>query len=307
MLRVKRTTIAWYLLPTFVTIALINVWPILYTLYFSFTNYGTFHSDDYHFVGLLNYQNLLLDLNSDFFFVLGRTFLYVVVCVALFVIVGMATALALNNKKIKFLPFWRLALIIPWAVPAVITALIWKFLFHLEFGPIDQLLRLAFGPNAGVPWLINPWLAFMAVVIVNLWLSYPFFTVVILGALQSVPQELIEASNVDGANGWQRFRRIILPLLRPAITPAIILSAVITFQMFTMVYLITQGGPYTSADKPGSTELVLIYVYNRLLGNAGANIHYGALAAFSILLFVLLIIMTMIALRATRITKEAQA
>jgi arabinogalactan oligomer/maltooligosaccharide transport system permease protein len=145
------------------------------------------------------------------------------------------------------------------------------------------------------------------VVIVNLWLSYPFFTIVILGSLQSVPKELHEAASVDGANAWKRFRNITLPLVRPAVTPAIILSAITTFQMFTTVFLITQGGPITSAEKPGATSFVMIYVYNLLLGAAGANVHFGLQAAFAMLVFIILVLLVLLALRTTRIAKEAQA
>ena len=304
MLRVKRSTVLLYLLPTFVTIALINCWPILYTIYLSITNYSLFNADDYRIIGLKNYTDILSSLNSDLFYVMGLTLLYVVICVILFLVVGLSTALALNNQHIKGLAIWRTILIVPWAVPAVITALIWKFLFHYEFGPIDQLLRLAFGAHAAIPWLITPVGAFAAVVITNVWLSYPFFTVVILGALQSVPQELNEAANVDGATSWQRFRDITLPLLRPAITPAIILSSITTFQMFNTVYLVTGGGPTVSADRPGATSFVMVYLYKQLFGQDAANPHYGAIAAFSILIFILLIIFTMLALRATRVAKE---
>src|SRR5713226_4217413 len=240
MLKVSRWTITAYLTPMILTIALVSGTPILYTFYLSLTNL-TFFNDDYTLRGLGNYQKLFFTADSDLLFVLGQTVLYVVMCVALFLVVGMLTALALNNRKIKGLAFWRVVLLVPWGVPAVITALIWKFLYNYDFGPINQIGRVFFGSHFGVAWITDPFAAFIAVVIVNLWLSYPFFTVVILGALQSVPQELIEAGKVDGANGWQRFRRIVLPLLRPAVTPAIILSAVTTFQMFTAVFLITAG------------------------------------------------------------------
>src|SRR5437870_4224440 len=172
MLKVKRSTIAFYLFPMFVTVAIITVFPILYTIFFSFTNYSTFHQDDYTFIGLKNYQTLLGSVNSDLYFVMGLTILFVIACVTLFVIIGMAAALALNNPKIKFLPLWRAVLIVPWAVPPLITALIWKFLFHYDFGPINQILRLVFGPQFGIPWLTTPVGAFVSVVIVNLWLSY---------------------------------------------------------------------------------------------------------------------------------------
>jgi arabinogalactan oligomer/maltooligosaccharide transport system permease protein len=305
MLRVRRTTILMYMVPLFLAVTIIDLWPIVYTIYLSFTNKSLFHLDDYHFVGVQNYQQALGSLQSDFFFVIVMTFLYVIVCVALFLIFGMATALTLNNTKIKWLPFWRLVLILPWAVPSPITALIWKFLFHPDFGPINQLLRLAFGSQAGIPWLTNPWGTFAAVVIVNLWLSYPFFTVVILGALQSVPQELHEAASVDGATAWQRFRLITLPLVRPAVAPATILSAITTFQMFNTVYLINLGGPITSPLKPGFTSFVMVYIYNKLFGDTAGNPRYGAMAAVAVLIFVILLIMTLLSLRASNLTKEA--
>ncbi|HEU5199352.1 MAG TPA: sugar ABC transporter permease [Ktedonobacterales bacterium] len=307
MLQVKRSTIALYLLPLFTAVAIINLYPILYTFTLSFTNKSLFHLDDYHFVGVQNYQQALGSLQSDFLYVVLLTFLYVFVCVTLFLIVGMLTALALNNPRIKGLPFWRLALILPWAVPSPITALIWKFMFHYDFGTINKLLRLAFGPHAGIPWLTTSWGTFAAVVIINLWLSYPFFTVVILGALQSVPQELHEAASVDGANAWKRFRYITLPLLRPAITPATILSAITTFQMFNTVWLVNNGGPITSPLKPGFTSFVMIYIYNKLFGDTAGNPRYGAMAAVAVLIFVILLLMTIVSLRATNLTKEANA
>ncbi len=309
MLKVGRGTIAAYLTPMLLTIALVSGTPILYTLYLSLTNLTLFN-DDYTVRGLVNYQKLFFAADSDLLFVLGQTVLYVIICVALFLVVGMITALALNNPKIKGLAFWRVALLVPWAAPSAITALIWKFLFNYDFGPINQIGRVFFGHNFGVPWVTEPWWAFAAVVIVNVWLTYPFFTVVILGALQSVPTELLEAARVDGANAWQRFRNVTLPLVRPAITPAAILSAITTFQMFNTVFLITSGGPTPNPDKPGFTEFVMIYMYNRVLGANVANVHYAQIAAFAITVFIVLGALTFFARsigqRRTRI-KEAVA
>lgn len=287
MLKVSRGIIAAYLAPMIITIAIVSGTPILYTFYLSLTNLTLFN-DDYTLRGLDNYQKLFFATDSDLLFVLGQTVLYVIICVALFLVVGMVTALALNNPKIKGLAFWRVALLVPWAAPSAITALIWKFLFNYDFGPINQIGRVFFGPNFGVPWVTAPWWAFAAVVIVNVWLTYPFFTVVILGALQSVPVELHESARVDGANAWQRFFNITLPLVRPAITPAAILSAITTFQMFNTVFLITAGGPTPDPARPGFTEFVMIYMYNRILGANVANPHYAAIAAFAITVFIVL-------------------
>ncbi len=287
MLTVKRRTIFFYLLPMILTIAIINLTPILYTLFLSFTN-NTEFNDSYGFIGLKNYFDLIFNTGSDLYYVLGLTILYVIACVALFLIIGLITALVLNNPKVKGLAFWRVVLLVPWAAPSAITALIWKFLLNENFGPINQIARVFFGQKFNIPWLSNPVWAFFAVVLVNVWLSYPFFTVVILGALQSIPTELTEAASVDGANGWQRFINVMLPLLRPAITPAAILSAITTFQMFNTVFLITAGGPITNADKPGATTFVMVYMYNQVLNGGVANIHYGQIASFAITMFVIL-------------------
>lgn len=306
MLRVNRATIAFYLLPMLLAIGLINLFPILYTIYISFTNKSLFHLDDYHFVGLKNYSDTLFNLGGDFYYVLGLTVLYVFLCVALFLIIGLATALALNNKDVRWMPFWRLMLILPWAAPSVVTALIWKYLYNYDFGAYNNILRVFFGPQAGIPWVIQPVWAFIAVVIANLWLSYPFFTVVILGALQSVPTELNEAAAVDGANTWQRFSLITLPLLRPAITPAAILSAISTFQMLVTVLLITQGGPIVSATRPGATTFVMIYFYNKLFGDTAGNPKYGTMAAVAVILFIILLAMTILSLRATNVNTSSK-
>lgn len=304
-MQVKRTTIAAYLLPTFVAVALINIFPIFYVFYISFTNKSLFHLDDYHFVGLDNYGKVFsVSGGGDFYYVLWQTLLFVVACVALFLVLGLATALALNNRNVRGLRFWRLVLILPWTMPSVVTALIWKFLFNYDFGTLNKLLRAFFGPQAGISWLNTGWGAFGAVVLVNVWLTYPFFMVVILGALQSIPQELSEAAAVDGASAFQRFRLVTLPLLRPAITPAAILSAITTFQMFNTVYLITQGGPITSASKPGFTTFVMMYYYIRLFGDTAGNPKYGQMGAVAVVIFVILFLMTLVSLRVTNLAKE---
>ncbi|MGZ3664676.1 MAG: carbohydrate ABC transporter permease [Ktedonobacterales bacterium] len=310
MLRVSRATLALYLLPMLLAIGLINLFPILYTLYISFTNKSLFHLDNYNFVGMKNYTDTLFNPGGDFYYVLGITVLYVVICVTLFLIIGLATALSLNNKDIRWMPFWRLMLILPWAAPSVVTALIWKFLYNYDFGAYNNILRVFFGSQAGLPWVIDAVWAFISVVIINVWLSYPFFTIVILGALQSVPAELNEAASVDGANAWQRFTQITLPLLRPAITPAAILSSITTFQMLVTVQLITQGGPITSATRPGATTFVMVYFYNKLFGDTAGNPKYGTMAAVAVILFIILLAVTILSLRATNLntdTKGARA
>src|SRR5690349_8320441 len=170
-----------YMSPMIIGVTLISLFPILYNIYISFTNQNLYHFRHYSFVGLVNYQKLFSGLDTAFFIVFGRSFLFVAVCIPLFVIVGMLAALALNHPSVRFKAVWRVALIIPWAVPSYITALVWKFFFNGDFGTFNQLYRLFAGPQASLPWLQDPTWACGSIVLTNLWMSYPFFTVVILG------------------------------------------------------------------------------------------------------------------------------
>ena len=234
---------------------------------------------------------------GDFFIVMFRTFLYVLACMPFFVFFGGLLALILNNKYIKAKGAWRTILILPWAVPNYITAEIWKFFFQ-EQGTINQLLGLV--RLTGPAWLQSDLTAFIAVVIINIWLSYPFFMTIILGALQAIPQDQYEAADVDGATWWQALTRITIPRLRPAVMPAIVLSSITTFQMFNTVWLVTNGGPIRGAGKPGATEFVMIHAYKMFRTD-----NYSASGAYAVVVFLLLFAATMISLQMTNITKGA--
>ncbi|PIE81616.1 MAG: ABC transporter permease [Chloroflexi bacterium] len=243
---------------------------------------------------------------GDFFIVTFRTIIYVIACIPLFFVVGLMYALILNNPDIKGLSIWRLLLILPWAVQSYIAALVWQFFFRGEVGTINQVLDLINICTRGAScptWLgdpTKPYLAFFAVVVINLWMSYPFFTVIILGALQSIPADQYEAADVDGATWWEKLTLITIPLIRPAVLPAVVLSSITTFQMFNTVWLVTQGGPSSGADVPGYTEFVMLYAYD-LFQSQNA----GIMGAFAVIVFVMLFLATLYSLRFTRITKGA--
>lgn len=242
----------------------------------------------------------LIMKSGDFFVVTFRTLIYVLMCIPLFFVVGLAFALLLNTPDLPGRAFFRVALIVPWAAStvAIMMSLVWKFFFQ-EHGTINQLLTLA-GAKPQI-WLDNPTVAFGVVLLANVWYTYPFFMVVILGALQSVPTELYEAAEVDGANYWQKLTAITLPLLRVAVIPVIVLSAITTFQMFGTVWAITAGGPSRGAGAPGATELVMIYAYKQVFQTSA----YGRMGAFAVILFVFLFLLTLYSLRISRVTKGA--
>jgi arabinogalactan oligomer / maltooligosaccharide transport system permease protein len=255
---------------------------------------------------------LLLDLqgatahlqrSGDFFVVVFRTIVFVALTVPINYIVGMILALILNSEHIKGRTFFRAVMIIPWAASTmfIIMALIWQFFFR-EQGTVNQILLALFNYR-GPAWLRDPFYAFAIILLVNLWFSFPFAFNIILGALQAIPQDMYEAAEVDGASYFQVLFNITLPLIRPVVLPAVVLSAIGAggFQMFGTVWAITQGGPTRGAGAPGATELVMIYAYRQVFQfNA-----YARAGAFAVIIFVFLFLATIYSLRLTRITKGA--
>ncbi len=242
-----------------------------------------------------------LRASGDFVVVMSRTTIWTIICVSLFFVVGLTLALILNSPHIKAKGMWRTLIIVPWAIPYYISALTWKFFFNGEFGVINNILRQLGWENPPT-WLNDPMLAFAALVIINLWMSFPFFTTIILGALQSIPKEMYEASEVDGANWRQQLGNITLPLIRPAIIPAVILSALTTFKLFESVWMVTKGGPFGSA-RTGATEIVMVFAYNQ----AFQKFNFGYISAFAVILFILLFAVTIWQVRQSRLlTTEAR-
>jgi arabinogalactan oligomer / maltooligosaccharide transport system permease protein len=172
---------------------------------------------------------------------------------------------------------FRVLLILPWAIPNYITALLWKGMFNVQFGAVNELLG-AFGVEP-VSWFASFWPAFGANLATNVWLGFPFMMVVTLGALQSIPAELQEAASVDGASAWQRFRFVTAPLLRPALVPAIILGTVWTFNMFNVVWLVSGGEP------DGRTDILVSEAYRWAFARGE---RYGYAAAYALLIFFIL-------------------
>ncbi|MFC2036346.1 carbohydrate ABC transporter permease [Chloroflexota bacterium] len=251
---------------------------------------------------LLNIPEALrtLSASGDFIMVNVRTILYVVVCIPLFFVVGLVMALILNNQYLPGRTFFRVALIVPWAAStvAIMMSLIWQFFFRQQ-GTINQILAI-FGFE-GPAYLNSDAWAFAIVVLVNLWYTYPFFMVVILGGLQAVPLDLYEAAEVDGANWWHQLTNITLPLLRPAVLPAIVLSTLTTYKVDAVVWGITKGGPVKGAGVPGATEFVMVHAYKQIF-QTGA---FGRMGAFAVILFAALFAATLYSLRVTQITRGA--
>jgi arabinogalactan oligomer/maltooligosaccharide transport system permease protein len=193
---------------------------------------------------------------------------------------------------VKGRTLYRVMLILPWAVPAFISAFAWKYMFNAQYGIINQLLRAVGLPDP--VWLGQSDWALFAVIVVNVWLGVPFMMVALLGGLQSIPGDLYEAAEMDGANWWQKFRTVTIPFLRPAMLPYAIYGFVITFNLFSLSYFMTAGEPF------GRTEILVTQAYKL----AQERQLFGVAAAFSVYLFFLLLAVTLVTNRLASATKS---
>ncbi len=242
------------------------------------------HNGTFTFVGLANFLDIALardwsiTSSLSFYYTLVVTVFWTISNLVLHVGIGIAMAMLLREPWLKLKGIYRVLLILPWAVPNYITALIWKGMFHRQFGAINAFME-ALGLEA-ISWFSQFSTAFCANLITNTWLGFPFMMVVTLGALQSIPRELEQAAAIDGATGWQRFWYITLPLLKPALLPAVILGSVWTFNMFNIIYLVSAGEPDSATD-------ILISDAYRWAFSRGSR--YGYASAYAVLIFFILL------------------
>ncbi|WP_182875231.1 MULTISPECIES: carbohydrate ABC transporter permease [unclassified Microbispora] len=245
----------------------------------------------YEFVGLKNYAAILT--SPEFLGRLAWTIVWTVVCVALHVGIGLGLALLLN-RPLRLRSLYRMLLVLPWAVPAFVSAFIWRYLLNGEFGVVNAMLRAA--GFAGIAWLDDPFWAKVSVIACNVWLGVPFMMLALLGGLQAIPRELYEAAEVDGASPWQRFRHITLPGLRPVSSTVVLLGTIWTFNQFPVIFLLTRGGP------GGSTEILVTYAYRQAFEGIR---NYSGSAAWGLVILALLVVLATVYKRALRRQGEA--
>lgn len=216
---------------------------------------------------------------------------------------GLVIAYIFNDPTLPGRKIIQSLLLIPYTIPSLITILIWKGMFNNEVGVINRTLVGLIGISPA--WTVDPWLAKAAILIVNLWLGYPYFMLICSGALQAIPQDLYAAAEVDGANGWQRFWNITLPLLLVAVGPLLVASFTYNFNNFNLIFLFVEGGPPIAgaATRAGHTDILISYVYN-LAFAAGRGKEYGLGAAITIVIFVIVAVITLMQFRYTQMWEE---
>jgi arabinogalactan oligomer/maltooligosaccharide transport system permease protein len=296
-----------YVTPAMFGMLILVFFPFIYGITLSFTGQTIFNTNQpltELFVGLQNYVDILGSFDvakrtaegwvinyQNFYWTLFITICWTVSNVAVGVGLGMILALVLNTPGLRFKAIYRVLLILPWAIPNYITALIWKALFHQQFGAINQAIQM-FGGEP-VAWFDGVFSSFITGLATNGWLSFPFMMVVILGGLQSISADMYEAATVEGATRRQQFWSITLPLLKPTLVPAVILSVVWTFNMFNVIYLVSGGEP------AGANEILITKAYKI----AFEEYRYAYSAAYSTVIFLILLVYGVFQTRMTRATE----
>lgn len=234
-------------------------------------------------VGGANYLSLFTDstIRSRFLPIAGWTFFFAIATTFLNFAMGLLLALVLNERRMKGQKIYRLLLIIPYGLPGILTTLVWKGMLNTDFGLINQIL------GAPVPWLTDPWLAKLSILLVNLWMGFPYFFLVCSGALTAIPADLKEAAFVDGASGTYAFRTVVLPLLLVATAPLLVTTFAFNFNNYTLIEMLTQGGPFSgSIIEGGSTDLLINYTFRTAFNPASQQLGLASAIAMVIFLIV---------------------
>lgn len=281
-LKRKRALIGYsFIAPNFIGFAVFILFPVLFTILLSVMDWDGFNA--MQFAGLSNFEAIFRDrvFKSAFW----KTLLYVVFTVVLTLLASLGLACALN-KKIRGRDAFRAAIFFPYVASMIAVGAVWKQLFEAKNGPINHML-MSMGIDNPPGWFASTDWAIWGVIIVSIWKFMGYYMLIYLAGLQDIPVQLYEAATLDGATGWQRFRKITLPMLTPSTFFVFIMLTINSFKSFDLIYALTQGGPGTS------TTLLANYIYNQTF----VYWDYGKSAAASIILFVIVLAVTIVQFR----------
>ncbi len=272
-----------YILPALVLMTVLSLLPNVYSVFIAFTNFSLFHYQDFSFIGLGNFYKII---QGPEFHTFSRVFVWTLVWAALSVVLSIGTglmlAIPLNLEGLKGAKLYRTLFIVPWALPVFISVLMWKGLLNSsDQGTLNTIL-ISLGCSP-IRWLDDPNWARASVLGVNVWLSYPFMLTVCLGALQSIPKDLYEAADVDGASIWKQFVSITLTQLKAPMLPVVISSFAFNFNQFAAIYLLTGGGPPVPGGDAGVTDILITYSYKL----AFSFYQYGMASAYAVFIFLI--------------------
>ena len=279
----------WFVTPALAVLAIFFFIPVLAALAMSLTDFDLYALGNFQnlrLVGLHNYAQLLVD--PLFWKALGNTFYFVLLGVPLSIGASLGAALLVNSKVARFRNFFRTLYFAPVVTTLVAVAVVWRYIFHTRYGFLNYVL--GFVGIDPINWMGNPHWAMPAIVILAVWKNFGYNMIILLAALQSIPEDLYEAARIDGASGWQQFRHVTLPGLAPVLTLVSILTIAGYFQLFAEPYVMTEGGPLQS------TMSVLYFMYEE--GFKWWSL--GRASAVAFLLFILMFAITLLQLALTR-------
>jgi multiple sugar transport system permease protein len=269
-----------FVLPAVLALSLVTIYPVLTVLYLSLHR-KLLLFDITEFTGLDNYRFLLAD--DRFWNALGNTVYFTATSVSLELLLGLGIALLLN-RTFRFKGLVTALVLVPWAIPTVVSAKMWEWMYNSDLGILNHLLGMQ------INWLGSPFWAMNAAVAMDVWKTTPFVAILLLSGLKLIPGEVIQAARIDGAGGWSLFRRITLPLLMPVILVVLIFRTMDAFRVFDAVYVLTGGGP------ANTTETLSIYAYKVLF----QTLQFGYGSTLSIVVFLCVGAMSLLYLRALK-------
>ena len=291
---------AWVLLaPMLLVMFLLTAWPLFRTIWLSFTDAALIGSggDGPAWIGLENYIYALTD--PDFQAAIGRTLYFTVVSVLIEGAIGVLVALLLN-QRFYGRNILRVLVILPWALPTIVNAMMWRLNFNPDYGSINALLTQLGLLDHYRSWLGTPESALNAVMLADIWKNYPLVTLLVLAAMQSIPEDLYEAARLDGAPAWRRFRAITLPAIAGPLSVALVLRTIDAFKIFDIIYVMTRGGPVDS------TKTLSFFVYQESFSylRAGSGAAYAIL--MTLMCSVLIALYMLMLLRQRRRSKASE-
>ncbi|MDR1444945.1 MAG: sugar ABC transporter permease [Treponema sp.] len=291
--------------PGMLLVIFISIVPIIFAILVAFTNYNANFIPPVRLVKW-NGFNTFLDIfrisiwGNTFFRIFVWTVLWAFLATFSSYIFGLFQAMILRAKAVKFRSFWRGLFILPWAVPGIVSMMVFRSLFHKE-GAFNQMLLAAGFIKEAIPFLSDPFWAKLCLVLVNMWLGFPYFMALITGVMTTIPQEMYEAAQIDGANTWQQFRSITLPFVIASTAPQILMSVTFNFNNFNMIYFITGGGPANPGyQMAGSTDILISWIFKLTLDQR----MYNFASALSIMIFIVVASVSAWNLLRTRAFKE---
>lgn len=291
--------------PGLVLMIFVVIFPLLFSVLLAFTDYNLYNSPPRNlvdWVGFDNFKSLAtVPIWKDTFLsVFSWTIIWTIVATTLQIVVGLGLALLVNDSRIKFKKLIRTILILPWAVPAFVTILIFAAMFNDEFGAINRDIIIPLMGGEGIPWLSDPLYSRIAIIAIQTWLGFPFIFALFTGVLQSISKDWYEAADVDGGSRFQKFKGITLPHVLFATAPLLIMQYAQNFNNFNVIYLFNEGGPPVRGQNAGGTDILISWVYKLTFDTN----NYSMAAVISIIMGLIVSAFAFYQFRRTRSFKE---